>query len=88
MSKVIVCRSSEQIYEDNVCELHTRLTRWRRELRNAPYWVAFDLEHKRECIKRFDALIQEVERAIERDEPVDIYTIERWAAYASRRLSL
>ena len=90
MSDVIVCRSSAQIYEDNVCELHTRLTKWRRELSNEPCFDYRERDRKRECLKRMDDLIQRVERSIEHGGTfIELHTIERLGiAYAAMRLSV
>ena len=60
----IVCRSSEQIYEDHLCELHTRLTRWTRELRNEPCFTARECERKRDKLTRMQTLIDSVEDAM------------------------
>ena len=88
--EAIVCRSSAQIYEDNVCELHTRLTKWRRELRNAVCFDYRERERKTECLKRMDDLIARVERSIEHGGTfIEICTIERLGiAYAAMRLSV
>ena len=88
-SYTVYCRSSAQIYEDNVCELHTRLTCWQRELRNEPCFNHRERERKRECLKRLGELVQKVEYAIEHATWLDIYSTERWGiAYAAMRLTI
>lgn len=62
--EAIVCRSSEQIYEDNVCELHNRLTRWSKQLRNEGCYDYRDVKWKKEQLVRLQALIDKVEAAI------------------------
>ena len=74
--EAIVCRSSEQIYEDHLCELHTRLTRWTRELRNEPCFTARECERKAGKLVRMRALIAGVENAILDGRYIDLYRIE------------
>ena len=73
----IVCRSPEQIYEDHLCELHTRLTRWTRELRNEPCVTVRERERKRDKLTRMQTLIDSVEDAMLASRYVDIFAVER-----------
>lgn len=74
--EAIVCRSSEQIYEDNVCELHTRLTQWLRTLRNERTFDWRDRERKTRNVEKLSALVLKVEYAIENDVHIDIRSTE------------
>ena len=74
--EAIVCRSSEQIYEDNLCELHTRLTRWTKELANEPCFISFEVARKRDKLTRMQTLIDFVEDAMLAGRYVNIYAVE------------
>lgn len=62
--EAIVCRSSEQIYEDNVLELHTRLTAWTRELANERCFTPRECPRKAGKLVRMRALIAGVESGL------------------------
>ena len=74
--EVIVCRSSEQIYEDNLCELHTRLTRWTKELANERCFSSSEVARKRDKLARMRALVADVEASIIEDRQLDLYEVE------------
>ena len=74
--EVIVCRSSAQIYEDNVLELHTRLTRWTRELANERCFTGREVQRKSDKLARMRALVADVEDAIIWDRQLDLYEVE------------
>ena len=75
--EAIVCRSSAQIYEDNVLELHTRLARWTRELANERCFTRGEVARKADKLARMRALVAEVEAAIIEDRQLDLYKVER-----------
>ena len=74
--EAIVCRSSEQIYEDNVLELHTRLARWTRELANERCFTPRECSRKAGRLVRMRALIAGVEDAILDGRCIDLYRVE------------
>ena len=74
--EVIVCRSSEQIYEDNLCELHTRLTRWTKELANERCFSSSEVARKRDKLTRMQTLIDSVEDAMINSRHIDINVVE------------
>ena len=75
--EAIVCRSSAQIYEDNVLELHTRLARWTRELANERCFTSGEVARKADKLARMRALVAYVEAAIIEDRQLDIDKVER-----------
>ena len=74
--EAIVCRSSAQIYEDNVLELHTRLTAWTRELANERCFTEREVQRKAGKLVRMRALIADVENAILDERYINLYRIE------------
>ena len=74
--KVIVCRSSEQIYEDDLCALHTRLTRWTKELANARCFSPSEVARKRDKLTRMQTLIDSVEDAMFSSRQININAVE------------
>ena len=74
--EVIVCRSSKQIYEDNLCELHTRLTRWTKELVNELCFSSSEVARKRDKLTRMQTLIDSVEAAMLSSRYIDINAVE------------
>ena len=75
--EAIVCRSSAQIYEDNVLELHTRLARWTRELANERCFTSGEVARKADKLARMRALVADVEAAIMEDRRLNIDYLER-----------
>ena len=75
--EAIVCRSSAQIYEDNVLELHTRLAQWTRELANERCFTSGEVARKADKLARMRALVADVEAAIIEDRQLDLYKVER-----------
>lgn len=77
--EAIACRSIEQAQEDNVCELHTRLTRWLMELRATKCFDSYDQRRKCFGVEKLKGLIEEVELAIEQDkaDKVNVCIVER-----------
>ena len=75
--EAIVCRSSAQIYEDNVLELHTRLARWTRELANERCFTSGEVARKADKLARMRALVADGEAAIIEDRQLDLYKVER-----------
>ena len=74
--EAIVCRSSEQIYEDNLSELHTRLTQWKRRMENEGCFDWRQREFKSTQLYKLSALIASVENAILNDTYVNINSTE------------
>ncbi len=74
--EAIVCRSSEQIYEDNVMELHTRLTTWERKLKTEGCYDYSEREFKYAQLEKLRGLIAKVEEAILNGHYVDIRITE------------
>ena len=74
--EAIVCRSSAQIYEDNVLELHTRLARWTRELANERCFTGREVQRKAGKLVRMRALIANVENAILDGRYINLYMVE------------
>ena len=74
---VITCRSSEQIYEDNLVELHSRLSRWKKQLINSGCCDYRDMDWKKAQLARLQPLIDRTEKAILEGEFVDICITER-----------
>ena len=56
-SQVIECRSLTQAYEDNLVELHNRLTKWRKQLYNERCFGPQEYTWKQCQLKKLDALI-------------------------------
>ena len=84
--EAIVCRSSEQIYEDNVLELHTRLTAWTRDLANERCFTGREVQRKSDKLARMRALIAGVEDAILDGRRIDIYKVERAGIHTASML--
>ena len=74
--EAIVCRSSTQIYEDNVLELHTRLMAWTRELANERCFTGREVQRKSDKLVRMRALVADVEEAILDGRCIDLYRVE------------
>lgn len=74
--EAIVCRSSEQIYEDNLVELHNRLTRWKTQLINTGCCDYRDMDWKKAQLARLQSLIDRVENAILNGNAIDIRNTE------------
>ena len=74
--EAIVCRSSAQIYEDNILELHTRLTAWTRELANERCFTSREVARKADKLARMRALVADVEDAILVGCRIDLYEVE------------
>ena len=77
MTTVIVCRSVQEQYEDDVLELHTRLVAWQRELRNERCFTSSETSRKASKLLRMQTLIDEVESSIMDGRRVDLYCLER-----------
>ena len=77
MTAVIVCRSVQQQYEDDVLELHTRFVAWQRELRNERCFTSGEVSRKASKLLRMQKLIDDLEGAIVGDQRVDLYRLER-----------
>ena len=71
-----VGRPAEQIYEDNVLQLHTRLTARTRELANERCFTPRECSRKAGKLVRMRALIAGVESAILDGRYIDLYRIE------------
>lgn len=80
MAAVITCRSTKQIHEDNVVELHTRLTKWMRELKNERCLDYREVEWKTVQVVRLQKLIDNTEAVLLGDVPAaefDVCLTER-----------
>lgn len=64
MPVVIECRSTQQIHEDNVVELHNRLTKWMRQLQNERCMDYRDIEWKAVQVVRLQKLIDNTEAVL------------------------
>lgn len=71
-----VCRSPIQEYEDNLVELHTRLTKWRKELVNERCFEPGEYSWKQSQLKKLDGLVVKTEAAILNGDHIDIYVTE------------
>ena len=74
--EAIVCRSSEQIYEDDLVELHNRLTRWKTQLINTGCYDYRDMDWKKAQLARLQSLIDRVENVILNENAIDIRNTE------------
>ena len=80
MATVITCRSTVQIHEDNVVELHNRLTKWMRQLQNERCFDNRDIEWKAAQVARLQKLIDNTEAVLLGDVPAsefNVYITER-----------
>lgn len=78
MSQVIECRSTLAIYEDNLMELHNRLTKWHSERRYDKCFTCRERERRAIDVAKLQGLIDRVEAAILGDDArVDIDLTER-----------
>lgn len=80
MTTVIQCRSTQQIHEDNVVELHNRLTKWMRQLKNERCLDYRDIEWKAAQVVRLQKLIDNTEAVLLGDVPAsefNVYITER-----------
>ena len=75
-SQVIECRSLTQAYEDNLVELHNRLTKWSKQLYNERCFGPQEYTWKQCQLKKLDALIVKTESAILDGDHIDIYITE------------
>lgn len=75
MATVITCRSTKQIHEDNVVELHTRLTKWMRELKNERCFGCRDIEWKAAQVVRLQKLIDNTEAVLLGDAPAATFDV-------------
>lgn len=75
MATVITCRSTQQIHEDNVVELHTRLCKWMRELKNERCFDNRDVEWKAAQIVRLQKLIDNTEAVLLGDVPASEFNV-------------
>ena len=71
-----VCRSPIQAYEDNLVELHNRLTLWLKQLRNERCFEPHDYTWKQSQLKKLEALVAKTEAAILDGDHIDIYITE------------
>lgn len=69
MSTVIACRSTKQIHEDNIVELHNRLTKWMRRLKDERCLNYRDIEWKAAQAVRLQKLIDNTEAVLLGDVP-------------------
>lgn len=80
MATVIACRSTKQIHEDNVVELHNRLCKWMRQLENERCLDYRDIEWKATQVVRLQKLIKVTEEVITGEMPLcdfNVYLVER-----------
>ena len=80
MATSIHCRSTEQVFEDNLCELHTRLQDWLRTLQNERTFCSADVSRKRAGLVGLKALIERTERVMLGEESAcnfSVYNIKR-----------
>lgn len=75
MATVITCRSTKQIHEDNVVELHNRLTKWMRRLKNERCLDYRDIEWKTAQIVRLQKLIDNTEAVLLGDVPAAMFDV-------------
>ena len=76
MTAVIVCRSVQQQYEDDVLRLHTLFVAWQRELLNERCFTPREVSRKASKLLRMQKLIDDLEVAILSDQRVDLYRLE------------
>ena len=75
MPAVIECRSTVQIHEDNVVELHTRLSKWMRQLKNERCFDNRDIEWKAAQIVRLQKLIDDTEAVLLGEVPASTFNV-------------
>ena len=75
MPVVIECRSTQQIHEDNVVELHTRLCKWMRQLQNERCMDYRDIEWKAVQVVRLQKLIDNTEAVLLGDVPASEFNV-------------
>lgn len=75
--EAIQCRSPQEIYEDGLVEIHTRLVKWRKELLNAKCFDWRDREWKESQLPKLDGLIRDLDNAIcNEGKVVDLWLVE------------
>lgn len=80
MPVVIECRSTVQIHEDNVVELHNRLSKWMQQLKNERCFDNRDIEWKAAQVARLQKLIDNTEAVLLGEVPAsefNVYLTER-----------
>lgn len=80
MPVVIECRSTVQIHEDNVVELHNRLSKWMQQLKNERCLDNRDIEWKAAQVVRLQKLIDATEAVLLGEVPAsefNVYLTER-----------
>ena len=75
MAAVITCRSTAQIHEDNVVELHNRLCKWMRQLKNERCLDYRDIEWKAAQVVRLQKLIDNTEAVLLGDVPASMFDV-------------
>lgn len=75
MSVVIECRSTKQIHEDNVVELHTRLCKWMKQLQNERCMDYREVEWKAVQVVRLQKLIDNTEAVLLGDVPAAMFDV-------------
>lgn len=75
MSVVIECRSTKQIHEDNVVELHTRLCKWMKQLQNERCMDYREVEWKAVQVVRLQKLIDNTEAVLLGDVPASMFDV-------------
>lgn len=75
MATVIACRSTKQIHEDNIVELHNRLTKWMRQLKNERCLDYRDIEWKAAQVVRLQKLIDNTEAVLLGDVPASMFDV-------------
>lgn len=80
MPVVIECRSTQQIHEDNVVELHNRLSKWMKQLKNERCMDYREVEWKAVQVVRLQKLIDNTEAVLLGEVPAsefNVYLTER-----------
>lgn len=75
MITVIACRSTQQIHEDNVVELHNRLTKWMRQLKNERCLDYREVEWKTVQVVRLQKLIDNTEAVLLGEVPASTFDV-------------
>lgn len=75
MTTVIQCRSTKQIHEDNIVELHNRLTKWMRQLKNERCFDYREVEWKTVQVVRLQKLIDNTEAVLLGDVPASSFDV-------------
>ena len=75
MSVVIECRSTQQIHEDNIVELHNRLSKWMKQLRNERCMDYREVEWKAAQVVRLQKLIDNTEAVLLGDVPASMFDV-------------